>query len=348
MNVMEVYDSFNNQFTLYKYLDNLNNALTNYLDNNNIYINTYCIYSIHLDNVHYLITSNTTKNKVSGNYLITIEEFNCEPMLEAKIIKNETNFAIWYDNLKIIINFDINKIVICDCEFKILKPEYEQELLDGFFKYHEIYNSNTDELQVIRATTATTKNNLFPLLSNLQVLHYNDKFLPSTPLPRTLITLVLGDRHVCSILRNILPNSLLTLEYGTYYNKEIKSNVLPPYLETLKFGFGYNKIINKDVLPDLLKNLIFGGKYDKLIEKDVLPNLLQTLAFGRNFQQQISDILPQRLQNLIINNDYSQHISTLPNSCSITFSSHLTNNKSNNSILPSNYKGLIKHIKGSY
>ena len=67
---MQVYDSFNNQFKLYSYLFNLNNNLPQYLDNNNINVDYYCFHSIIIDNIHYIITSATTKRKDNGHRLI--------------------------------------------------------------------------------------------------------------------------------------------------------------------------------------------------------------------------------------------------------------------------------------
>ena len=69
---MEIHDTFNNQFKFYSYLYNLNNGILHYLENNNVDINYYCFFSKIIDNIHYLITSSTTKRKMNGYRIITI------------------------------------------------------------------------------------------------------------------------------------------------------------------------------------------------------------------------------------------------------------------------------------
>ena len=54
-------------------MSKLNTNLLQYLENNNININYYYFFSNVFSKKHYIITSRTTKNKLNGYWLITIQ-----------------------------------------------------------------------------------------------------------------------------------------------------------------------------------------------------------------------------------------------------------------------------------
>jgi hypothetical protein len=66
-------DYLNNQFLFFDYLLQLGYSnLIDYLNNNNLNLNHYCTHAYQENEIHYILTSNTTKNNFKGYRLITI------------------------------------------------------------------------------------------------------------------------------------------------------------------------------------------------------------------------------------------------------------------------------------
>jgi hypothetical protein len=322
-------DIFNDQFMFYHYLSKLNTNIIDYLNNNNLNLNYYCFYWHKIDNVHYILTSNTTKRSDNGCRLITIDTDNSKENFVA--VNKSHTVAIFYENISIEIS-DCGKN-ICDIPipmFNIFDPA-TIAIESNALNYSYFYDKNILESQVTILHNATNLNNI-KMLDNLQELFIfmlsgtiNKGDLPESVhtlnfglysqttsanvLPMTLKNLVFGVDYNTKIDAGILPSSLQTLEFGREYNQYISVGVLPSSLQTLEFGHKYNQYIGVGVLPLNLQRLKFGYHYNQEIVYGVLPDNLLILEFGDMFNKDIgSEILPINLRELIFGFSFNQAI----------------------------------------
>jgi hypothetical protein len=307
-----VYDFLSTQFKLYYYLNNINSNLIQYLDNNNINIDYYCCAAKVIGNNHYLITSDTTKNKNIGRRIITID-INTT-FYDNQITCNLEEVKIYFEDMYININIsqtiaDINAIIklyslviidLCN-QIEVTDLELQKVKLDLIWPH----SRNINELCVLKICNYKNLNNLH-MFQNLLSLEFSDTFnkeIKEQILPESLQTLIFGTLYNQYIEPNILPKTLRIIKFGEYYNKPIKANALPEYLEELLFCGYYNLAIDKGVLPPNLKIIRFNNTYNKIIGRDVLPTSLKTIQFGTHYGKIIPDgVLPDNISQIIFIN----------------------------------------------
>jgi hypothetical protein len=316
---MKVHDSLNNQFRLHYYIAKLNANLLQYLENNNIDINYYCFFSKIVDNIHYVITSQTTKRKLNGYRLVTIQD-----------VEKDNSIYVYDDNLNFVfdgINIKVTPVIddINDISNKlgIIITDFHGKLMDdGLIDYYDTYDKNILESNVTEVDNLMNLN-VLNNFENLKILTFGVLYNPiigTDVLPNTLQKLYLGHCFNQIIGVSVLPNSLQELYLGHCYNQIIGVDVLPSSLQTLTFSWIYNQIIGVNVLPNSLQALTFSYNYNQLISENVLPNSLQTLTFSWLYNQIIGvNVLPNSLKTLTFGGLYQQilHVNVLPNSLQI-------------------------------
>jgi hypothetical protein len=323
---MKVYDSLNNQFRLHYCVTKLNANLLQYLENNNIDINYYCFFSKIVDNIHYVITSQTTKRKLNGYRLVTIQDVE----KDNSICEYSDNYDIIFDNINIKVTRMIDDINDISNKLGIVITDFHGKLVDdGLIDYYDTYDKNILESNVTQIKNLK-KIDVFNNFENLKILNFNflyNQIIGANILPNSLQTLTFGINYNLPINENVLSNSLQTLRFGFKYNCKIDVNVLPNSLQTLTFGYEYNQPINENVIPNSLQTLTFGYEYNQPINENVIPNSLQALTFGYQYNQQISEnVLPHSLQVIYI-----------------TFY-NLYRKVCKNQLVPSTFQNIIKYI----
>jgi hypothetical protein len=328
---MEIHDSLNNQFKLYNYIMKLNIDLLQYLENNNININYYCFFSKIIDNIHYIVTSQTTKRRFNGYRLITIQDVE----KDNNIFEFNDSLDIIFENINIKVTSIIDDASQISNKLGIIILNFTGQLVNDetidCFKY---YDKNILESKIIKIIKITNVKDLITL-NNFE----------------NLKELTFGYYYNRTIDVNVLPNSLKTLTFSLSYNQTIDVNVLPNSLKALTFDYSYNKTIGINVLPNSLQTLTFGYTYNQIIGINILPNSLQTLTFGYGFNQIIGvNVLPSSLQILTFSGTYKQIISinVLPSSLQViyfNFGNLLDNTrKCKNYIVPQAFQNIIKYI----
>jgi hypothetical protein len=323
---MNVYDSLNHQFRLHYYVAKLNANLLQYLENNNIDINYYCFFSKIVDNIHYVITSQTTKRKLNGYRLVTIQDVE----KDNSICEYSDNYDIIFDNINIKVTRMIDDINDISNKLGIVITDFHGKLVDdGLIDYYDTYDKNILESNVTQIKNLK-KIDVLNNFENLKILTFNvlyNQIIGANILPNSLQTLTFGINYNLPINENVLSNSLQTLRFGFKYNCKIDVNVLPNSLQTLTFGYEYNQPINENVIPNSLQTLTFGYEYNQPINENVIPNSLQALTFGYQYNQQISEnVLPHSLQVIYI-----------------TFY-NLYRKVCKNQLVPSTFQNIIKYI----
>jgi hypothetical protein len=372
---MEVHDSLNNQFKLYNYIAKLNINLLQYLENNNINIDYYCFFSKIIDNIHYIVTSQTTKRRFNGYRLITIQDVE----KDNNIFEFNDSLDIIFENINIKVTSIIDDASQISNKLGIIILNFTGQLVNDetidCFKY---YDKNILESKIIKIIKITNVKDLITLnnFENLKELTFGNNYnqaIDVNILPNSLNTLTFGWSYNQIIGVNVLPNSLKALTFGYCYNKTIDVNVLPNSLRALAFNVSYNQIIGVNVLPNSLQTLTFGTQYNQTIGINVLPNSLKTLTFGTQYNQTISinvlpnslqtltfgiyytqvigiNVLPSSLQILTFSGTYKQTISinVLPSSLQVIYFNfgNLLNNtrKCKNYIVPQTFQNMIKYI----
>ena len=171
MNV-SVFDTLNNQFMLYSYLSTIDDTVLQYLDNNNININYYCFVAKKVLNVHYLVTSSTTKRAKNGYRLITIS-------LTDKDNRIVDDRLVRYEGLEINISSVLTLVDINSCLENIGITIYDEE--GNWFENNTLYfwyNYNKNILETDIYTLIRCRNlHVIQLFTNLRkfdciYLHY--------------------------------------------------------------------------------------------------------------------------------------------------------------------------------
>jgi hypothetical protein len=322
---MKVHDSLNNQFKLCSYIAKLNINLLQYLENNNININYYCFFSKIIDNIHYIVTSQTTKRRLNGYRLITIQDAE----KDNNIFEFNDGLDIIYENINIKITSIIDDVSQISNKLGIIILNFTgQQVNDETFDCFKYYDKNILESKIIKIT------------------HVNDMIILNNF--KNLKELAFDFYYNRTIDVNVLPNSLQTLTFGWEYNQTIGVNVLPNLLHTLTFGWEYNQTIGVNVLPNSLQTLTFGWEYNQTIGVNVLPNSLKTLTFGVYYDQTIAvNVLPNSLKTLTFRGFYDKiiGINVLPNSLKIIYFNYYNCNKYYNEyIVPHAFKDIVKYI----
>jgi hypothetical protein len=345
---MEIHDSLDNQFKLYNYITKLNIDLLQYLENNNININYYCFFSKIIDNIHYIVTSQTTKRKLNGYRLITIQDVE----KDNNIFEFNDSLDIIFENINIKITSIIDDASQISNKLGIIITNFTSQLVnDETIDCSKHYDKNILESKIMKITNVVDLIilNNFENLKKLTFGFYYNQIISANVLPDSLKTISFGSWYDKTIGINVLPNSLQTLTFNHYYNQIIGVNVLPNSLQTLTFGFSHNQTIGVNVLPNSLQALTFGIMYDQVIGENVLPNSLQALTFGDYYNQTIGiNVLPNSLQALTFGDYYNQTIgiNVLPNSLQVIYFNlygSLYNDLYISHIIPQAFQNIIKY-----
>jgi hypothetical protein len=261
---MKVIDTLNNQFMFFDYLSTINNEIVQYIENNNISINYYCTYYNKLNNIHQLVTSNTTKKVNNGYRLITIEEL--EDAVDSTIIENDNECIIYYDYLIINITKCCNKNEIKLLGVKIFNSKivYGGKVLD-YAKENCDKNINEHDITEIR----WPNNSLYlKLFKNVPKIHGGETLFTMV-LPPILHTISLAGYNKI-ILPNMLPQNLHTLIVSLEYNKPFLPLSLPPSLQVLVLSQNYDIIIPSGILPKSLRIICFKWFDRSIIKKNII------------------------------------------------------------------------------
>jgi hypothetical protein len=279
-----IYDDLANQFKLYHYLDNINSTITQFIENNNVNVNYYyCAVKI-IDNVYYIVTSNTLKNIDPGYKLITIT-FGGNSN-NNQITHNLEIIQIYYEELSINISqkiYDINTLIE-QYSLQIVSPRKYIHDVDSNslsrFNFNWQYSNNRNELTILNVYNCGNLTSLH-MFQNLQKLSFEHTYNSSIGV-------------------NIFPKMLRKITFGIGYNKPIKQNVLPEFLEKLIFIGFFNQIINKGVLPLNLKTIKFSNMFNQIIDCDVLPQSLKTIQFGIYYSKTVHEgVLPDNILKIV-------------------------------------------------
>jgi hypothetical protein len=341
-------DCLNNQFKLYTYLNKINNTIIQYLDNNNVNINYYCIF----EKNGTIITSSTTKIINCGYRLIKVSILDNE---YSEFICN-TNL-IRYENMQIEISDILDNINmhIVDLEVKITNEMFisnDKNRINLMIKY-----SKDDNEKLIEHVDNVDDLKNAALFENIKTIHYvGKKYFPSfsrphydpnlliCDFPLNLHTLKLGGSYRYSLPPNILPKNLHTLDLGLSNAGEILPNVLPSNLHTLKLSDNYDHKFMQNVIPSNLHTLILGDYYSQEFDQYILPPNLNTLILGKYYYEHFGpSILPQNLNTLILGKCYNKPFgpSILPlNLQNIVFGDRYKF-KNKKCFLPSNLKSIV-------
>jgi hypothetical protein len=354
---MSIIDCLNTQFRLYHRLKKLNRDILQYLDNNNLNINYYCIHEDKCGDITHILTSDTIKNGKRGHYKISI---TMEEIIENKVSIFDNITTVHYENIIITVlpsSINLLKVQVCD---KIINNKidlnlcYDKDIDESLFinMHATNYTDKTSKMLKmfinLNTLTLTDKindeikifennlpNNLHKLVINVNRLFIRKlpKYLhtinfenvvtfPNINFLNHLDTAILNNYCTSPIPTNYFPQSLKTLMFDNHFDQMIYQNSLPPMLETITFGYHFNHQILTDILPISLKNLTFGYSYNLPIGKNVLPPLLENLVYGYMYNQVVEiDVLPMSLKSLIFGYSYNQVImkGVLPQLSKISF-----------------------------
>jgi hypothetical protein len=290
-----IIDCLNNQFLLYDFISCIDNIIQ-YLDNNNLNINYYCIALKEINEEYHIITSNTIKNKEPGYKLITIKKHSIN--YNNQILESNNILLIYYENFAIQIS-DAHKI-------NVINPEITYAPCNYAHKYN-YFNKDINELNYTKLNLINYNINL-GLFKNLEELTINcGQEIPVDFLPKNLQTLII--HNSMPISKNVLPDSLNKLFLGYTFNNPILAENLPYNLKILHLD-GYNHAIKIETLPPNLEELIFGNYFNKKIKENSLPESLKILVFGKGFRQRIEvNVLPTYLEKLVFSGGYWKHLS---------------------------------------
>jgi hypothetical protein len=312
--MLKINDSLNNQFKFYTYLNKLNDTIIQYLDNNNVDVNYYCIF----EKEGIIITSNTIKRIDCGYRLIKItvvkNEFStfkcsvnkiCYENMLIEISNPFDNINDQTANMSIIINDQ--KFFSCSNEIDLLL-KYNKDMDESLVTtVHNVYNCR--QLEIFKNITVIScigsqsdYINFPPKIHTLELVNNFYNLLPGA-LPKNLHTLKLGSYYTREIVPNTLPYSLHTLKLGDLYNSKFIKNVLPPNLNTLILGNSYQHDFEQNILPPNLDTLVLGKYYDKPIGPNTLPSNLQNIIFKSCYKfDNVLCIFPQNLKNITLRN----------------------------------------------
>jgi hypothetical protein len=348
-------DCLNNQFLLYDYFETIDSNLVQYLDNNNLNINFYCIVKKEVNSEQIIVTSNTTKNKEVGYKLIIIK-YNV--ITENKILSNKNILQIYYENIYIQINSvaHINDNVR-NYNLEIRDPIVAQKL-DGYVR-NSYYSKYIDETKYDYLEIQQQNINL-NLFKNLTEIVYRCILkIPINFLPSNLRVLEIFNNM--KIEEGVLPN-LEELVLGDYYDKYIGENVLPESLKIMVFGESYWHKIKNDILPSNLRELEVRNSL--AIGHCKLPNNLSKLVVGRNIRKSVFKILPlnlrvlhlhgypmtiqvgdlpPNLEELVLGNENKEYIreGVLPESLKILVFGNSYNREIRENVLPKKLEELV-------
>jgi hypothetical protein len=200
---MKVIDCLNSQFMLYPYLEEIAEGICQYLDNNNIIVNYYCIAANQLYGAHYIVTSSTIKNKEIGYRQIIIKKSLCEH--NQIIVKSLGAMTIHYENICLDIGelvmdinthsvqygIEIDNINIFRQINSLQYYVYDPMYYTGWVNFEENYNKDTLEetytnMKII--INESTKNylKLFLNLKNLVIYCEHAIYLRKNMFPANL------------------------------------------------------------------------------------------------------------------------------------------------------------------
>jgi hypothetical protein len=290
---MLVTDCLNNQFMLYSYLKRLLNLgdASQYLKNNNIDINYYCIVTKVINNVHYIVTSNTTKKIGNGYRLIIVQEY--EDSGENYVQYANDQIVVCYSNVKIVVGkeYDITNINKYIESYGIMidnnSDNYKLSTgeLNNITTYHKDINADDIDQIHINANKKQFFNELtlnchFKNVNTIILSPHFNRIIAPHMLPKNLRELICGTSYNRPLAPNVLPPNLHTLKFGSCYNQEVLINVLPPNLQVLHFGKHYEHTIKPNVLPPNLQELELSYTYSKIIKDNVLPISICRIHFN--------------------------------------------------------------------
>jgi hypothetical protein len=309
----QIVDCLNNQFRLYSYLADINSSIVQYVENNNLNINYYCIISKIVEKTHYLITSNTIKNNENGYRLITINE-NDQDHDDNNIIYNNNKIHIYYDNLTITIGSltqDINS-QIANYNIQVDSKIMSTNVINNEILLHLYYDRNivAEMLTELHVYHKETRNRCFSnLFPNVRALNMKGKLCETCLLLPNLTILTIANFPTTTKpfhIKNKLPQSLQSLTFDRYYgNNTFDYDILPTNLRTLTFNY-VNRPLNANILPPNLHTLILNS-FDQPINPNVLPPNLHTLNLGNRYNHQINqNILPPNLHTLALPARYNK------------------------------------------
>jgi hypothetical protein len=221
-------DIFNNQFMLYYYLPSINAGVVIFLENNNVDINYYC-YSCNLDSdIHYILTSSTTKRKNNAKRKIII-----------KCVDNESN-NIQVSDDEIIVQYDGIKITVGACYIvdDIVLNTYIPDNYHIRLGYNSrIYDKNINELLIKDITCDYSINyRIFLMLANLES-----------------VTIKISNKDDIKIITDSFPNSVKNLSIVSAHESLPHYYQTPQSIEKLYLGIRNN--LEKNFLPNSLKVL---------------------------------------------------------------------------------------------
>jgi hypothetical protein len=132
-----IIDCLNNQFRLYTFIDSINSNLVQFIENNNLNTNYYCI-KCELNDVMYIVTSNTIKNNEDGYRLIIINKNN---NCNNGITQFGASLRIFYEDTEIITSelmqiIDINN-KLNEYDVKIISKTYNK-ISESYNRYCEL------------------------------------------------------------------------------------------------------------------------------------------------------------------------------------------------------------------
>jgi hypothetical protein len=285
------YDYLNNQFKFYYYLKKFNDSIIDYLNNNNIDLDFYCCAAKVIDDNHYIITSNTNKNKICGYKLITINTNECHNNSN-QIVEQKNSIKINFEDLVIYVckitssESDINDkismygMLICDSyindtiSMHVIQYDFDGSHDGNYMDFdRNWYDKNISELIVLHINGYYKLSGLY-MFQNLKKLFFNkdlNQLIDCHTLPESLEELYFGDKYNQLIKVNVLPQSLKIISFTGVYNQPFGIGVLPQFLKKLSFNGVYNQPFGIGVLPQSLKKLSIIGIYNKPFGSGVLP-----------------------------------------------------------------------------
>ncbi|GAM22963.1 hypothetical protein SAMD00019534_061380, partial [Acytostelium subglobosum LB1] len=130
------------------------------------------------------------------------------------------------------------------------------------------------------------------LPNSLTHLQFNERNVPTGPLPTGLKTLVNGMiSH-----KTDMPHSLTKLKLRPYFNDQMLPFWLPQTLRNLSLGDMYTQELLPGTLPFSLTKLTMGTHYNKPIGKGLLPSSIISLTIGHYMSMPI--VFPPNLRYL--------------------------------------------------
>jgi hypothetical protein len=218
---MQVVDSFNNQFKFYYYLSNLSSDIQQYLESNDIDIDYYCFYQHVINDVDYIITSNTTKRPDNGYRLITIKQIE---YADNRIYKFSNILVVCHKNLR---------IEITDCIYNI--SDYITHLGIKIKQIKDYHSNHT----ILDYAYDYSQNLLEEQVTSVKYIH-SKNHLPSLSLLKNLQTIIFDSKFNLLLPANLLPTSLRKIGFYCSYSMDLNASNLPKNIEIIKFNLCSN------------------------------------------------------------------------------------------------------------